>query len=247
MENALLDAILSSLRNRLLPKKRRFVILDKPSYVRRHEGRDFLVVATGPSIRTHREEIRRFIWPRDLIIIAVNYIGDLCLPCYHLIVNRSKLCRFGKDISPLSIPLVSPWLPTRIVGAALDGRTYERIMYRGTYPNTGNTGSLQLKANGIFKIEGETAATVAVGVALSMGAKNIYCVGMDGFSPFVGREDDIHFYYDADRIPFERRLSLERATHGILKDCAKILSERGGTLKVITPTAYEEFYDATIL
>ena len=243
----MIPILFQSIQDRIFPKKRRFARLRKPDYFGRHDGKDFLVLATGPTISTHKVEIQRFIRVKrsQLVIMACNYIGDLCIPDYQVIINRKRFCTFGQDAPQAATLILSYLLPRWIIRNVIQDRHYECVYHHGS--NVSDYGELSIDDRGVLHTRGSTVAMIALGTAIVMGARFVYCAGLDGFSQYAHRQEDTHCFKDPESIQFDRRLINEHATHGILKDCAKILGERGGTLKVITPTVYKEFYDGTAL
>jgi len=125
----------------------------------------------------------------------------------------------------------------------IGNRHFEDVMFKNTYFS--DTGVLEIDKKGIIYTKAGTLATIALGTAIVMGAKNIYFAGLDGFSMY--QPEDIHFFNDNDSIPFDSRLMQEKATNDMLEQAAKIIKERGGELKVITPTVYKAYYDNSIL
>lgn len=224
-------------------KKRWPIIIRRASFINRHVGATFLILTTGPTLRTHRPQIEAFLRQHpECVTIACNFIGDLCIPRYHLIINRKRFCMFGPQVHPASTILVGDRIGRWVIRAMIGDRGFEVVPYAGEYAHT--RGSLRISPKGRIFLDGGTLVTTAIAVALIMGATNIYCAGMDGFSLYRDRQDDIHFFKDPDQIQFDRRERHERCTWDILQTVDSILSQRGGRLRVITPTVYTNWYDA---
>lgn len=226
------------MKSRLYGKKRYPLWLHRPAYVNRHPGATVLVVATGPSLRTHREDVQNWLYGPgcNAVTIVCNYAGDLCVPMYQLFANRRRLVTFGGGVHPASSLLIGSYIGHRAIRHAVGDRGYEEVPYAGPYSS--EAGSLRIDRRGVVHLTGGTVATIAIGVAIVMGARWVYCAGLDGFSQYAGNPDDIHFFQDADSIDFQKRLMHEQCTHGILRDAAAILEQRGGGLRILTPSVY---------
>ena len=224
--------MIKAIKSRLFRKRKRFFIIKTPKYINRHPGKDFLILATGPTIKTHRKQIQDFIDKKNPIVIATNFIDGLYEPEYHMFNSRARFCTYAHTVSPFSILLLVPWLPTRIIKAFIGNRYYEKIMIRSKYP--GYMGKLIKIKKGICHFELSSVATVAAGTALVMGAKKIYFAGLDGFSLY--RPKEIHFFNEKQNISYGRRLIHEGATYDILNDLSKY-----APIEIITPTVYKEY------
>ena len=66
----------------------------------------------------------------------------------------------------------------------------------------------------------------------------------DGYSL---HKDRTHYYWEEADKNREELLKQERAMKRLLQDLNSIIKEQKGNLKIITPTAYKEFYDESIL
>lgn len=173
--------LLRRLKNRFAPdrsqssKLRTEPKLDRPAYFNRHPGRDFIVLGTGPSLKSRGSEIKRFIRDRDLISIGVNHIRPFMAPDYHGFTNRGRLKDFGSTIDPIkSRGLLSinftPQQIERWVNAP-----YDLVMWR----RAERPGIVIIDDKGVITHEG-TAATLMILAAYAMGADQVYVAGMDG-------------------------------------------------------------------
>ena len=108
--------LIQIIKNRLRPrKKKRFFLLRKPVYFQRHIGKDFLILATGPGIKTYRDRIQAFIKEKKPIVIATNFIDNLCIPEYHMFNSRFRFCNFVKTVHSKSTLLLVPWCPKWVI------------------------------------------------------------------------------------------------------------------------------------
>jgi hypothetical protein len=224
-------------------KSRRFFFLKKPGYDNRHPGRDFLIITTGPSMKEYKNLVRRFIESRDLVVVGCNFLDGLCVPQYHIITNRKRFCTFAHSVPPESIFLLPRHFPPWLVKNVIGDRYYEEVMYKDKY--FADRGSLVIDRKGIIRADGGTSAMIALGVAVVMGARNVYFAGLDGFSMYP--PEDIHFFKDSDSIPFDRRLMQEKNTLDMLDQMNEVLRERGGEIRILTPTVHKKYYAPEIL
>ncbi len=230
----MLRKIISVIR-RQPAKVKRDVKLSTPSYVNRHRERDFLILATGPSLRQYQKKIQEFIDDRKPVVMAGNFIDNMFIPDYHAFVNRGRFCNYVKHTSPASKVLLSPYLSDDIIKARYK-RSYEEIAFENKYPS--DVGEIVIE-NGIIYAKGATIATLLIAVAIVMGGKNIFIAGMDGYS----KSSSTHHYGEADDKEREKLLQQERSMNQQLKCIKEYLESNGrGDIIVITPTAYEHYY-----
>ncbi|MBF0473666.1 MAG: radical SAM protein, partial [Nitrospirae bacterium] len=193
------------------------VKLTTPPYVDRHKGRDFLILASGPTLREQRDEIQRFIDKHNPIVMAGNFIDNLFVPDYHGFTNRKRFMAYINKVNTNSKLLLSPYFANRIIKEYYKGK-YEEIAFDDIYP--GKIGSIEIK-DGIIYSEGATVGTILIGVALVMGAENIYIAGMDGYS----KSSSSHFYKETDNKKREELLHQEMLVTNQLKQVREYLKQ----------------------
>ena len=76
------------------PQKRRVAV----PYKDRHKGRDFLILANGPTLQEYRPKIEKFIKKYNPIILGANYLSGFFKPHYHAFNNKK---RFEDYIDPV--------------------------------------------------------------------------------------------------------------------------------------------------
>jgi len=217
-------------------KIRTDVRLTTPSYIDRHKGRDFLVLASGASLKEQRDQVQRFIEQKNPIIMAGNFIDNMFVPDYHGFTNRKRFIAYIKSINSKSNVLLSPYFATYIIKENYRGK-YEEIVFDDQF--TLEKGRFEIK-EGIIYSSGASVGTILLGVAIVMGAENIYVAGMDGYS----KSSSSHFYNEQDNKNMETLLIQERLMTEQLRDIRDILKKnKRGRLAIITKTAYDEFYE----
>lgn len=224
--------------------KLRTPVFKTPSYLNRYldQNKKALVISTGPSLTKHLDDIKTFIKREQPIVFGCNNIHGVLTPDYHVFSNRRRFGAYGKDIHPDSTPLLSPYFTHEQIQKVLGDRDYEEIML-----------NIDPLANGeVLKIEQNiicshvvTVAVVACSVAHLMGLDQIFIAGMDGYS--INPEKS-HHYQENDNKEMDELLKQEKLNIDLL-DCLQDehLKKRGGVLNIITPTAYDKFYNKNIL
>lgn len=235
---AMLDKVVSIFRGQP-SKARRNEQLRSPAYVGRHKGQDFLIIATGPSLREYQDKIREFIAKVAPVVMAGNFIDNMFVPHYHAFVNRKRFCNYAQAINPASKVLLSPHLPKKVIRRFFTGG-HEEIAFENLYPSA--EGNIRV-SDGIVYAKGGTIATILMGVAVVMGARNIYVAGLDGYS----RGSATHHYPEIDNKPLDDLLVVERCTKEQLACVRQYLHENeplNGNVFIITPTVYDTYYKA---
>lgn len=233
--------------NLLNSKKRSLVILKRPVYFERHvgDGRSFLVLGCGDSVLKYRDGIQDFIKRYNPITIGCNFLNRMYVTDYHLFVNRGRFCKYVSSIDRRSVLLLNPHIARRVIKKKIRDRYYEGIMCKNIYP--AEDGYVRIK-NGVIYSKGGQAGTIAAAVAYVMGAKEIYLAGFDGFSSAEGYYP--HHYpgepLDHDKV-LKDYLNLDRCAVSILRHMQAMLKAREGSIKMITPTVFKEFYDGRVL
>jgi hypothetical protein len=246
--------LIQKVKNTILANKKKNLNprLKKPVYFGRHLGSDVLIIATGPSLRKYGELVKRFVDERmnSLITIGVNHLNGLLVPDYQMFTNRKKFCTHMKYVSHEPVMLLAPTITKWVINKIMQDRYYEVVMFREEIQakmwssldqHNMKEGDIRLDSNGIIYLRGSTVATQALGVAMAMGAKNIYFAGLDGFS--IYDPGKIHHFEVDDIIPFERRIAQEKFTADILDAAADILSRTNARLRIITPTVYSKHFE----
>lgn len=236
-------SLLSKLTRPFKPRRKKReseVALQMPSYAGRHLGRNALVIVTGPTAQSHRQQVLDYIAREKPLVIGCNNLPEGYEVDYHVYVNRKRFLDHGSKLGAHCKLLLSPYFLESQIESVIGKRPYELLMYRNVYP--GERGALTIR-DGAVLAEGATVGPLACGAAHVMGARDILIAGMDGYS----KSDVTHHYAEPDNKQREELLEQERRTHGLLADIARLCASAGGRLRLITPTAYVEYYDPTLL
>ena len=211
-------------------------LVDDPEvpYINRYDSRDFLIIANGPSLKEYAPKIEKLITKYNPVVLGGNYLGGLFKPHYHCFVNKKRFTSYIDTVAPESKLLIGQYITDEMVEEYTD-RDYEKIYYIDAYAD------FQIE-DGVITTNCRTVSVLLAGVAIAMGAKRIFCVGMDGY---IGQENkEFHFYSekeeqdDKDMI-MERHLWNQKFIEQI--DEYLIGSGKEG-IHILTPTSYKSFY-----
>ncbi len=205
-------------------------------YLNRHEGRDFLILANGPTLKDHREKINVFIKKIDPVILGANNLSGLFAPHYHAFNNKRRFMNYIDTVASGSKLLLSQHFSESMVKEYTD-RDYEKLYYKDVL-----NAEFDIK-EGTIETNCRTISTLLIGVAISMGAKRIFVAGMDGY---LGHASDGRMlYYDEKDEKTDKEMIVERHMwcQKFLEGIEEYLLKRGQEgIHIITPTTYKTFY-----
>ena len=227
---------------------------------------NIVVVGAGYNAKLHWHKIRELIEDCQCVTIGINKMTKICYPTYHLWTNRRRYSTYGKCVRPdKSIIMLGCHMLKRIQNRLQDQLFREKIN------NNYNTLAHWLFIEDVSKyitvvytdeagedynlceehIRGyfRTAGTLAVSIAYLMEAKNIWIIGMDGFTlhsheALKKKKVHQHCYGQvySDDTNWEKCIRKDEIVANILDNLSKIIS-----FKIITPTKFTNHYDPTIL
>lgn len=207
---------------------------------------EMMIVGSGGSIRTYREEILTYIKQHNVKTIGVNFMTSLCKPDYHLWTNKQRYRDLGQCISRKSILLFGCGLPISLI----------RKHHRGDFYKIDYSNILSLAIDekigykdgrifGYFR----TAGVLAIMIAHIMGSSNITVAGMDGFTLHKKRDLDKkraaqHCYGKGftDDATWDECQQKDKAVDEELHS----LHDYGIAFKIITPTVFKSFHEKEI-
>ena len=207
-------------------------------YLDRHSGRDFLVLANGPTLKEEKEQIDKFIEKYDPIVIGANYLGSLFVPHYHAFGNKKRFMNYIDSVDAGSSILISNIFSDEFVKKYTD-RKYEFIQHLPQLSSEFNI------SNGVVMTNCRTISILSVAVAIIMGAERIFIAGMDGYKQVDSfMKNSVHFYKESDETEdFEMLMEKHNWNERLLKqiDNYLIVSNKNG-LCILTPTSHKAFY-----
>lgn len=206
----------------------------------RHKGRNFIIIANGPSAEKYHKEIGCLIDKDNLISIGCNYLKDYYEPDYHLFVNRKRFLKYISTVNKKSSLVV----PT-FFGKDITRENYDRAVEYIEITSSNDITSSPIdgiKQRQVYL----NVAISAILMAFQMGAKEIMVVGMDGYEN--ESSSDVLCFYNEDDQPDDKAtasvrykdLSLE------LERVSNFLNENGVSFSIITPTSHGKYYKDTL-
>lgn len=230
-------------------KTRENIRLEEPTYLNRYQGRDFLILGTGPSLKPFAPQLIDLIQERDLIVIGVNAAYELIDCDYVGFVNRGRLGQFGPGLKgrPGKL-LLSIEFSDQFIQSITDQK-HELIMWQSV---KGETVS-RVDDRGVIYHSG-TSATLMILIAQVMGGRRIYAAGFDGWRNYLNGKGDSSFRatsYKPNKDEQERLRMVaywNRVLTEALDSIQKNALERGLTrFSIITPTEFKAHFDGTVL
>lgn len=215
--------------------------LETPKYLNRHKGETILVMGLGPSLLEYREHIFQFIERHRPVVMGANNITGYLIPDYHAFTNRARFTKYVHTVDTgKSKLLLSPYFAEWLIKEHYLG-AYEILMY-----DSEPVDRFDIK-DGVVMAGFQSVSVVLIGIALVMGAHQIFVAGLDGYSNVLSADRKTHFYgienqKDENRTDAEF-ISREKITYQYLDEISDYMANKGmSRLKIMTPTAYDNHY-----
>ena len=212
------------------------IYIEKPPYINRHKGRDFLVLANGSTLKEYKTQIKKFINKINPVVLGANYLGGLFVPDYHAFNNKRRFVDYIDTVNKNSRLLIGAYVSDEMAREYTD-KKYEKLVYLDRLGN-----NFEIK-NGVISTNCKTISVLLIGVAIVMGAKRIFVSGMDGYI-YPKQQKHIHFYNEVDE-PENLDIIKERHNWNLfyLDQIDNYLcgKDKDGLI-LLTPTAYKRFY-----
>ena len=211
-------------------------------YVNRHKGRDFLILASGPSLKDHKREIDKFIKRYDPVVMGANYLGGLFKPDYHAFSNKKRFISYIDSVDKDSKILVSSAFDKDFITEHLN-REYECMVHL-------NRPSRKFYIDGdVITSNCYTVSILLIAVAIVMGGRRIFIAGMDGYKNIKNlTEQPVHFYKESQETEdFKVLIEKHDCNESILRSINQyLLSRNREGLHIITPTSHSYFYNSIL-
>jgi len=208
------------------------------SYLYRHSGRDFLVLANGPSLKEEKKQIEKFIKKYNPVVIGVNYLGGLFVPHYHAFGNKKRFIDYIDTVDVHSNILISNIFSDEFIKKYTE-RKYEFIQHPPQLSTDFNI------SNGVIMTNCRTISILSVAVAIVMGAERIFIAGMDGYKQVDSfMKKSVHFYKESDETEdFEMLMEKHNWNERLLRQIdSYLVSNNKDGLFILTPTSHKSFY-----
>ena len=210
--------------------------LQSVPYVNRHAGRDFLILANGPSLLEYSEKIQSFKLKYDPIVLGANYLSDLFIPDYHAFNNKKRFTMHIDSVNPQSQLLIGENIPDALIAEYVH-RDYETLFFNDILDADFDI------ADGRIQSNCRTISVLLIGVSLVMGAKRVFIAGMDGYININGIKSTL--FYDEKFEPADYDLNVERHqwNERFLHQIDRYIQAQGREgLHILTPTSHQTFY-----
>ena len=177
-------------------------------------------MGTGESLKKYADRVKKFITNNNITNIGVHYMNKLFVPDFLLFVSLKRYRQYGHLVHKNSCLVLAPKIKVR-------DKNHKRVPVKNKYPSA--KGKMTITDS--IRCRGAAGGTIAAGYAILCGAKEVYFVGMDGYSGGAK-----HFYKENDNSK-KRLKEHELATPMILKDL-----EKYAVIKILTPTVYRNWH-----
>ena len=211
---------------------------EEVQYLDRHSGRDFLVLANGPTLKEEKEQIDKFIKKYNPVIIGANYLGGLFIPHYHVFGNKKRFIDYVDTVDARSNILISNILSDEFI-KKYTARKYEFIQHLPQFLSNFNI------SKGVIMTNCRTISILSVAMAIVMDAERIFIAGMDGYKQVDSfMKHPVHFYKESDETEdFEILMGKHNWNEQLLKQIDNYLvSNNKNGLCILTPTTHKAFY-----
>ncbi|MFC2025029.1 aldolase catalytic domain-containing protein [Chloroflexota bacterium] len=208
----------------------------KVPYVNRHQERDFLVLANGPTLREYKGQIDEFIAKYDPIILGANYLGGLFKPHYHTFNNKIRFSQYVESVAPESNLLIGQHIPEETIQEYV-ARKYESLYYRDLLNADFDI------VDGVIQTNCRTISVLLLGIAIVMGAKRVFAVGMDGYVSLDSLNGQLFYKEKISMTDKDIVIERHRWCQKFVEQIDEYLSSRGGEgINILTPTSYKACY-----
>jgi len=203
-----------------------------------------IIVGAGGSASRYKSKILDFIEKNGIVTIGINNITSVLYPDYHLWTNKKRFKTFNQNIDNSKSKV--------LLGSGMS-KKWIRKYYKNKYivvDYVDEEGCRMEYDSGIIKGNFRTAGALAVMIAHVNKARNIYIVGMDGYTlyPRYQLDSDIrnqHCYGSGftDDASWDECIKKDEAVYETLNE----MKQYGVKFSILTPTKFENFYDPSIL
>ena len=210
------------------------------AYKDRHVGRDFLILANGPTLKEYKHDIDEFIRRYDPVIMGANYLAELFKPHYHAFSNKKRFVNYIVSVDPDSRLLISSSFDDDFIRDYTD-RDYEGIAHLDRVSR-----EFAIK-DGIINSNCRTVSILLIATAIVMGAKRIFIAGMDGYKSKENfLSNNTHFYKESEEAGNFRLLIEKHNWNETLLDQINsfLIGQNKEGLHIITPSSHRHFYNS---
>jgi len=214
-----------------------FSVNCKPNYINRYENNDFLILANGPNLKIYKNKIDNFIKKYNPIILGANFLDDLFIPDYHAFNNKRRFQDYIATANIKSKLLLGCNFKEDFI-KKYTSREYEYLCFTNTLTDF----DIQ---DGVILSNCKTISVLLLGLAIVMGAKRIFVVGLDGY---INKDavNKVHFYNEKDDPDdFEIFVQKHQWNEHFLEQINNYLVNRNKEgIHILTPTGFKKYYNS---
>lgn len=205
-------------------------------YKDRHQGREFIVLANGPSLKAYQPKIQKFIDQYRPVVLGANFLNDLFVPDYHAFNNLKRFKAYVDSVKPESKLLLGINLPEEAISDYVE-REWEPLVFRNILD-----APFDIK-EGMVMANCRTISVLLVAVAVAMGAKRVFVAGMDGYVKSAGADSMLFYQEKFDPVEHEINLDRHRWNDKFLTQIDRFIQAAGGEgIHILTPTGHSAFH-----
>tara|TARA_Y100000310_G_scaffold329515_1_gene399530 strand:+ start:1398 stop:2048 length:651 start_codon:yes stop_codon:yes gene_type:complete len=202
------------------------------------KDKNFVIVGAGETLSTYKDPILSFIKDNKAVTIGINRMTGVITPDYHLWTNRQRWGKYGSCVKASSKLILGPSITSKYAQKHYRGK-YDRIDYADKKGTPFEFKGEQIR--GYFR----TAGVLAIALAHIMGAKEVFIVGMDGYTLHdkrsLKKEKFNQHCYGAghtDDSSWKECAEKDHIVYGRLSE----LQDSGIEFSILTPTVFDKFY-----
>lgn len=205
-------------------------------YIDRHKGREFLILANGPSLKIYQPQIKEFIGKYEPVVLGANFLNSLFTPDYHAFNNLKRFKEYVNSVSDKSCLLLGINLSEESISEYVD-RDWEALVFRNILDT-----DFDIK-DGMIMANCRTISVLLMGIAIVMGANRIFVAGMDGYINNDGSDSTLFYNEKFDPVEHEINLDRHRWNEKFLVQIDNYIQSRAGEgIHILTPTGHSSFY-----
>ncbi|MEI7474774.1 MAG: 6-hydroxymethylpterin diphosphokinase MptE-like protein [bacterium] len=202
----------------------------------KHKGKPFLIIASGPSILTHKDNIDNFIKKENCITIGMNYMRDFFVPDYQIFISKKRFLKYFSTINEKSTLLVPSFFGKELIEKNYSNKySYfdVEIVDDPSIPSI-----TEYSQNCLHP----SVSISAILMAYQMGASEIFVAGMDGY--VNEKTNELNYFYNEQDIPEDKQSWTYMYEKQVvqLKRVSEFLHEQSVPLSIITPTTHKKYY-----
>ncbi|MCK5608094.1 aldolase catalytic domain-containing protein [Candidatus Pacearchaeota archaeon] len=246
IDNLIQKGVIGGLNGRVLPsysypaEENRMANNIQVPYIGRHAGRDFLILANGPSLSEYKTEVDAFIKKYNPVVLGTNYLADMFIPDYHAFNNKKRFTMYVETTNQNSKLLIGGNIPDEMI------LEYVKCDYETLYFRDSLEADFGI-VNGIIQSNCRTISILSIAVAIVMGAERIFIVGMDGYKQVDSfMKNSVHFYKESNETEdFKMLMEKHNWNERLLNQIDNYLtSNNKDGVCILTPTSHKGFYKA---